>query len=229
MDARVVSLHRYPVKSMLGESVERLEIGARGCRGDRVWSVRTANGKIGSGKATRRFAAVPGLLELRAALTDGRAVITFPDGTSYDAEAPDAAEQVSRHVGQPVTLAREADVSHFDDGPISIVGLGSVRALSEARGVTVDPARFRANIVIDTTEPFIEDAWVSRHVQVGTAILAVTLTSPRCVMVDMKTADLPAQPGNLKAVGEINDTCLGVIASVVSPGAVGVGDALAVV
>lgn len=60
------SLHRFPVKSMSGEERNHLDVDARGCVGDRVWSVRTADGKIGSGKNTRRFAAVPGLLELRA-------------------------------------------------------------------------------------------------------------------------------------------------------------------
>jgi hypothetical protein len=45
-------------------------------------------------------------------------------------------------------------------------------------------------------------------------------------MVDMGTADLPAQPGNLAATGRLNNACLGVIATVLTPGAALVGDLL---
>ena len=44
---KVSSLARYPVKSMLGERLERLEIGERGVIGDRAWALREGvNGKV---------------------------------------------------------------------------------------------------------------------------------------------------------------------------------------
>lgn len=224
--ARVSSLHRYPVKSMLGEDVERLVVDERGCAGDRLWSVRTAEGKIGSGKNTRRFAAVPGLLDLRAVERASGVHVSFPDGTSCAVDGPEAHALVSSHLAQAVTLVRETDVSHYDDGPVSILGSASLAALSAERGCEVAAARFRPNVVLDTSEPFVEDGWVGKLVQLGTATLRVTMTSPRCVMVDMPTADLPAQPGNLTAVGRLNSACLGVIATVVVPGTIAVGDRL---
>ena len=60
---RVAALHRYPVKSLTGEAVGELRCDERGFVGDRLWSTRTENDKIGSGKTTRRFAAVDGLLQ----------------------------------------------------------------------------------------------------------------------------------------------------------------------
>jgi uncharacterized protein YcbX len=214
---------------MLGEHVTHLDIDDRGCVGDRLWSVRTTGGKIGSGKNSSRFAAVPGLLDLRAAEHEGHVVVVFPDGTSYRAGDPAAAERTSRHVGRQVTFAKETAVSHYDDGPVSLIGLPSVAALTDERGAPVDPARFRANIVLETAaDPFVEDGWVGRQVRIGTAVLQVTMTSPRCVMVNMKTADLPAQPGNLVALGRLNEACLGIIASVVVPGRVSVGDSVVV-
>jgi hypothetical protein len=211
---------------MLGEEVTRLEIDDRGCAGDRLWSVRTAAGMIGSGKNTRRFAAVPGLLELRAQQRDGRVTVIFPDGSRCAADAPDAAARVTDHVGQPVTLAAEADLSHFDDGPVSLIGTASIAAVSTEVGGHVDPARFRANIVLHTERPFAEDELAGRHVRLGSAVLAVTMVSPRCVMVNATTADLPALAGNLKAIGRINQGCLGVVATVIKPGAVTVGDTI---
>lgn len=221
--ARVASLHRYPVKSLLGETLPELDLDERGVVGDRLWSVR-ADGKIGSGKTTRRFTALEGLLDLRSWYDDGRARIGFPDGGVWAADDPQAAERVSAHLGRPVTLAPETDVSHYDDGPVSLITLGSVAAVTEARGEAVDPARFRANLVLDPPVAYREEEWLDRELRIGTAVLRVVMRSPRCVMVNMCTADLPAQPGNLALIGRINDGNLGVIARVVRPGRIRAGD-----
>jgi uncharacterized protein len=225
---RVASLHRHPVKSLLGEDLAAVDIDARGVVGDRAWSVLTAAGKLGSGKSSQRFEAVIGLLDLRAGISNGGVVVTLPAGDRYDVTDPRAAEEVSRHLGRPVSFAQEAEVSHFDDGPVSLIGLASVRTLAEVRGESVDPARFRANIRLETAVPFVEDVWIGRQVAIGSAVLEVALPSPRCVMINMSSADLPAQPGNLAALGRLHDHCLGVIARVVTPGRVAVGDALVV-
>lgn len=223
--AKVVQLRRYPVKSLTGEVVQELEIEPRGCAGDRVWSVRTAEGRIGSGKTTsRRFAAIPGLLLLRSRWRDGRAAVRFPDGIELDVDDPDAADKLSALLGRPLRFERETDVTHFDDGPVSLVGAGTVDSVSGEVGEPVEPVRFRPNILFAGDAPFAEDAWVGREVQVGECVLRVAMTSPRCVMVDMETADLPALEGVLAATGRINEACTGVIAEVVRPGRVRVGD-----
>jgi uncharacterized protein len=222
----VTSLHRYPVKSLLGENLPVLDVDERGVAGDRAWSVRTGAGKLGSGKSTRRFEAVIGLLDLRASMTDGTVAVTFPDGGRYDVTDPRAADELSRHIGQPLSFARETDVSHFDDGPISLIGSASVRALAETRGEHVDPARFRANIRLDTSQPFAEDEWIGHRIKVGEVVLEVVMASPRCVMINMSSADLPEQRGNLAALGRLHDECLGVVARVVTPGRITVGDEL---
>src|SRR4051812_22179322 len=226
--ARVAVLRRFPVKSLLGERRDHLDLDARGCVGDRAWSVRTAEGKIGSGKNTRRFAAVPGLLELRARELDGAILVEFPDGTETPIDSNEIAERLSTHLGRPVTVAKETDVSHFDDGPVSLAGTASIEALAEARGEPVDPTRFRSNVLLATHAPFEEETWVGRTVRIGTAVLRVEFPSPRCVMVDMATADLPDQHGNLLALGRVNGANLGVIATVQQPGRITVGDAVSV-
>src|SRR5215208_5108984 len=61
---RVGTIHelwRYPVKSMLGTTVDEIFIGERGGLGDRAWALRDVNsGRIASAK---KF---PRLLEFRA-------------------------------------------------------------------------------------------------------------------------------------------------------------------
>jgi uncharacterized protein len=227
-DMRVALLRRFPVKSMSGELPGHLDVDLRGVVGDRMWSVRTSDGKLGSGKNTRRFTAVPGLLELRGEEHDGRVVVRFPDGTSCAVDDPEAGPPLRAFLGRPVTAVRETSISHFDDGPVSLMGSASVRAVGHERGAVVDPGRFRSNILVETAEPFVEDGWVGREVRIGTAVLRVTMTSVRCVMVDMKSADLPEQHGNLTAVGRVNNAFLGVIAAVESPGRIALGDAVEV-
>jgi uncharacterized protein YcbX len=93
----VRSLHRFPVKSLAGESVVAFDVDERGVAGDRWWSVRTSDGRIGSGKTTRRFAAVPGLLDLRAVREGERVVVRFPDGTCCPVDDPLADARLSEH------------------------------------------------------------------------------------------------------------------------------------
>ncbi|WP_233583870.1 MOSC N-terminal beta barrel domain-containing protein [Micromonospora sp. CV4] len=71
---RVAEIRRYPIKSMLGEAVPLAEVGERGLAGDRLWAVRDLDGKLGSGKNTRRFRRMPGLFRLQAYAADDRGV-----------------------------------------------------------------------------------------------------------------------------------------------------------
>lgn len=134
--------------------------------------------------------------------------------------------RLSHHLGQPVHLVQETTVSHHDDGPVSLLGTASVAAVEAGAGRPVEPERFRPNVLFSTSRAYVEDDLVGRRVRLGTAVLTVTMTSPRCVMVDAETADLPAAPGVLRAVGRAHEACLGVIADVVQPGVVRVGDVL---
>lgn len=222
--ATVASLHRYPVKSTTGETVAGLRIEERGVVGDRLWAVVTENGRIGSGKTTRRFERVDGLLAVRAHADEPDPVVTLPSGESFATTDPAADAALSEHLGRALRLVRETTVDHFDDGPVSLVGAASVDALAAELGTEVDPLRFRPNLVVTGWAAYAEDTLVGRTLRIGDVLLEVTMRSPRCVMVDMETADLPEQPGVLRAAGRVNEACLGVVARVVHPGRVRAGD-----
>lgn len=218
----VVALCRYPVKSLRGESLARLDVETRGVVGDRLFAVRNADGKFGSGKSTRRFRKMDGLLELTAAYDGATPMLTFPGGDRMAGDDPAVHERLSAHVGQVVTLAREADISHFDDSPIHLLTTASLRTLG--LGVA-DAARFRPNIVIEAPGyGFIEDGWIGREVLLGEGVrLRITGGAVRCVMIGMAQADLPAQPHLLRRVADLHETCFGVYAQVAQPGVVELG------
>ena len=191
---RLAGLSRYPVKSLVGEDLDRVLVEERGLVGDRLWSVRDTDGKLGSGKSTRRFRKMDGLLDLEARYDGDVPVIGFPDGRALRGDDPAVHEALSGHVGRPVTLAREQDVSHFDEGPLHLVTTGSLDQARELHGGTVDVRRLRPNLVVETAEAgFVEESWIGRHVRIGAdLVLSVRAAMPRCVMVTMPQVRLPA-------------------------------------
>lgn len=226
----VLRLTRFPVKSMLGEDLDEVEVQERGMTGDRLWAVTYPDGKLGSGKNSTRFRRTDGLLHFAARAGDGgaRPHVTVPGGDPLRDDA-----HLAELLGVPVKLSREADVDHFDDGPISLATTASLRALGGLLGDAepVDVRRFRKNIVLDTAEPWIEEQWVGRVLAIGEHLrLRVAMALPRCVMTTMAQGeDLPADNRILKTVTRERDQCFGIVAEVVTPGTIRVGDELRVV
>ena len=129
LSASVGELWRYPVKSMRGENCERLSLDQRGVIGDRLYAVRDEAGKFGSGKTTQRFRRIDGLLRFRAVYDGEVPLITFADGTTLRGDDPAIHAALSAQLGMAVTLSREAEISHFDAGPIHLLTTASMRTL----------------------------------------------------------------------------------------------------
>ena len=125
----VAHLWRYPVKSMLGEQLTEVPVTVRGIENDRLFAVRDPDGKLGSGKSTRRFRAMEGLFRFAARYDHNRLVVTMPDGQEVQAGERRLEEAVSGWLNRPVTLAREADISHFDDSPLHLMTTSSLHRL----------------------------------------------------------------------------------------------------
>jgi uncharacterized protein YcbX len=214
------------VKSLLGERVDSVVVDGRGVVGDRLWSVRDPDGKLGSGKTTRRFRRMDGLLELSARYDGDVPVITFPGGQVARGDDPAVHAALTDHVGRPVTLAREEAVSHFDEGPLHLVTTASLGTVARAHGHPVDVRRTRANVVIGWEgEGFPELGWPGRRLLVGLeVVLRVTGVMPRCVMVNSAQEELPVDGSLLRDLTEVSAGALGVVADVEQGGSVAVGD-----
>ncbi|MGZ8735475.1 MAG: MOSC domain-containing protein [Acidimicrobiia bacterium] len=210
---RLSSLHRYPVKSLAGQSVDAVDVGTRGLAGDRAWAVRDPDGKLGSGKSSRRFRKMDGLLLLSGAFDGEVPVVAFPDGRRVRADDPAVHDALSGYVGRPVRLEPEGEVSHFDDGPVHLVTTSGLRAVTEAHGGPVDVRHFRPNLVLDTGDApgYPEDDWIGRRLVIGDVELEVVAPMPRCVMVTMEQVDLPGDRDLLTTVADTHpgDTATG--------------------
>jgi uncharacterized protein YcbX len=224
---RVEALWRYPVKSMQGEMLERTEVAGRGFVGDRLYAVRDADGKFGSGKSTRRFRRMDGLLDFSARSDGEMPKIRFPDGVERRGDAPDLDAALSHALGQSVTLAREAATSHFDAAPVHVVTTASLAWLRQRLPQSrIDPRRFRPNIVLENAGAALdEQAWIGRAMRVGGVVLRLVAPTERCVMVTMAQSELGTDPGILRQLAETNEACFGVYAEVTVSGVVALGDA----
>lgn len=225
---RVVALSRYPVKSMAGEHLDRLDIDERGAVGDRVWAAYTPDGGIGSGKTTRRFRRVDGLLGLRARLDGGVPLVAFPDGRELRAGEPSTDAALGELLGTPLRLARETTVPHHDDAPLHLVTTAALRRLEELTGIAASAARFRSNLELDVPgSEFVEDGWHDRRLAIGDEVVVrLGAGMPRCVMADMAQPheDLGHDGRLLKALADVHDLDFGLMVAVERPGAVRVGD-----
>ena len=223
---RITELWRYPVKSMLGERLESLSCDSRGIVGDRVFAVRNAEGKFGSGKNTRRFRKIDGLLAFQAEYDGDHVQVRFPDGQRARASEAHIHDSLTRALGQPVTLARETDTSHLDAAPIHLLTTASLRWLQAALpAAAIDALRFRPNLVIDVAgEGPLEQAWIGKRLRVGNTVeLLVTEATELCGMIAFAQSDLAEVPSVLRYVTQHADLKFGVYARVVTPGRIHVG------
>lgn len=110
----LVSLWRYPVKSMQGEELNASTIGERGLFGDRAYAlVDAADGKIASAKNPRKW---PNLFAFRAAYTDSPRSesdvtpvrITLPDGAVLDGSQSNLSSLLQPILGREVALKAAA-------------------------------------------------------------------------------------------------------------------------
>src|SRR5438552_8850402 len=106
----VVSLWRYPVKSMMGEELNAAEVTERGLLGDRAYAlIDSADGKAATAKNPRKW---PHLFDFRASLIDPARVgtkvapvqIALPDAATVTSDQGDLNQIPSKALNREVTL-----------------------------------------------------------------------------------------------------------------------------
>lgn len=225
---RVVALHRYPVKSVLGEDPGTVRVGPGGVEGDRVRAlVDVATGRVVSAKQPRLWRA---LLTWRSRTGPAGPVLVLADGREVDTADPGAAAVLSAALGRRVRVAVRrrpgAEVERPDPEAVLAAGVEAevpfaLLEIAQATpgGTFVDhsplhlvttatldaigtaAARYRPNLVLATppgTEPFVENSWVGRELAVGGVRLRLTIPTPRCAVPTLAHGDLPRLPAAVR-------------------------------
>jgi uncharacterized protein len=220
----VLSVRRYPVKSMGGEPLDVAQFDARGLVSDRWYAIEDDAGHFASGKNTRRFRRRDPVFEYAANIDpDGRVAVTRGDERWYVGD-PDLDQCLSEHIGTSVRVTPEAGVPHQDMGAVSIVSSATLAWCAERWGGTPDARRLRVNLVVESDQPFVEDGWVGGELELGSARLRVVERVPRCRMVDIRQDGAELGEKWLKPLTQERDLFLAVYAEVTRPGHATIGD-----
>ncbi|MCF7547612.1 MOSC domain-containing protein [Pseudonocardia sp. WMMC193] len=230
MTTTVSTLHRYPVKSMLGEDLPSLEIDAHGVVGDRALAlVDPTTGKVATAKQPRWWR---DLLQCRAESTDAGVRVHLPGGEVRGAHEVD--EPLTALLGRPVAMAyRRPDgalVERPDPEEVLAQGLDAELETPELEiamgapggrfvdhsplhlitaatlgSLGVEALRYRPNVVVaGSVAPFVENAWLGRRLRIGEVELEVTLPTPRCSVPTLQHGDLGRAPHALRGPADRN-------------------------
>ena len=265
-DSSVLSLWRYPVKSMQGEEINSSRVTEKGLFGDRAYALMDAeDGKTVTAKNPKKW---PQMFKFRAAFDQPMDTlggvppvwIMTPDGEMLSSRQAGLDAVLSARLGRAVVLAGQPpekphldeywpdDVpglahsdtvtdeatlenTFFDLAFLHILSTATLEALRAAYPAgRFEARRFRPNILVDAgTEDFAENAWIGKTIAIGAEVrLAITGPCPRCVMTTLAQADLPKDPGILRAAVQQNGANVGIYAEVLQTGTIRQGDRIRV-
>jgi uncharacterized protein YcbX len=249
--AQIASLYRYPVKGLSPEPLSQvtLETGQT-LPADRRYAIE--NGPSGFDPADPKWMSKAYFLMLQrdqwlaglhTRFDDASGVLTIRrDGAvaaQGDLETGEGRAAIEgffatgfagKIKGTPKVLSgRGHSFSDVARKVVSIINLGSLRAIETMIGQPVHPLRFRANVYVEGWPAWREFEWLDQTLVVGKARLKVVKRITRCaaVNVDPETAvrDLDIPQALMRRLG--HNEC-GVYAEVIAGGVIGVGDAIAV-
>ena len=218
---KATTLRRYPVKSMLGETVDNLIVDERGVNGDRCLALVDAEtSRVATAKHPRLWRA---LLKFAASGDPGRVRIELPDGGVVSVNDDHINELLSNLLGRTVWLAAErvpgAEVERpnpedvLEHGVEAEVDYAMLKLAQGTPGTSfvdyaplhvvttatlshigVEAIRYRPNVVVATPPgfpPYAENDWVGRELRVGDVRLGGMVPTPRCSVPTLEHGELP--------------------------------------
>ncbi len=198
----VEALRRYPVKSLRGEALDCVDVGATGMPGDRSSALFVRSGHARAGKTFR--------------------------GKEHDrlhllAEA---------RAGSVAAAERGVDVElrsgehFFDAAPISILVDRWLNGVSEHVGFPVEWERFRPNFFVRAAEAFTlaEGGLVGAMLELGSVKVRVRSPIERCVTVTYHPRGERSDPRILAFLAQEREASMGIYCDVLQAGVARVGD-----
>ncbi len=251
--ATITSLARYPVKGLSPEHLPALDLRpGHGVGGDRAFALALPGNPfdparpVGLSKTLfLTLARQEGLARLRASFDAGSGMLTVEDGEETLVQSTRTAEGAAAiesffarflpddHAGERPRLVSAPGHSFTDVGvhgpdlmrAVSMINLASLRDFEARIGRPLDPLRFRANLLVEGLEPWVELDWVDRDLAVGGVPFRGVRLTTRCpateVNVDTAERDVRVPLELKRTYGHIY---LGLYLYVTAPGRIATGD-----
>lgn len=205
MDARLHSLHCYPVKSCRAVDLQASRLGRHGLQHDRSWllvdaedrfitqrthptlarlvALPTADGglQLEHPEAGRLALPPPAALPMHAA--EQRTVRVWRRDIAAHDCGPLAEDYATRLLGAPARLVAADDATFPDGYPLLICNRASLAALDTLLPAPIPMDRFRPNLVIDGWPAWDEDGIL--ELRIGAARLRLVRACTRCVVTSL--------------------------------------------
>lgn len=255
MTSVVTALTRYPVKGLTPEALQSIELHpGHGFSGDRAFALALpntpfdpANPKCLPKSLFLMLARQEALARLETRYEAKSGILSIKDGSVELSASTQTSEGIAEiesfftqflppgQVDGRPRLVTAPDHSFTDVGvhskelmrAVSLLNLASVRDLEARLGRTVDPRRFRANILIDGLEPWVEMDWLERELTIGHVRFRGTRLTRRCPATEVNpdTAERDIKvPEELKRL--YDHVHLGIYLYVLTDGVLAIGDEL---
>ena len=255
-DSTIRALSTTPVKGTRLHSVDRVVLDKAGARGDRRFYVIDGRDRMVNAKQLGELTALVAHYSederrLQISFPDGHAVqgeirLGETVETRFYSEPVPAqlidgvwSGALSEYAGQPLRLVRALDGGAVDRGPegsVTLISSASLRKLAEVGDREgIDPRRFRMLIEVDGIDAHAEDQWVGRSARIGEARVRfrghvgrclITSRDPETGRIDVPTLDILERYRS--GLNTTEPLPFGIYGQVLEPGAVRVGDAVAI-
>ncbi|WP_189444774.1 MOSC domain-containing protein [Salinicola rhizosphaerae] len=211
----LAAIHRYPIKSTAGESLERARVEEEGLEFDRRFMAVKPDGTFLTARTHPQLERIQARFDgSRLALAhdhfdplalpvDAFAGVPFETevwGDRFGATTThDALDSwISEVAGEPARLLWVGETSaryresigvrvSFADGyPLLLISEASLADLNARTDGTHIMAQFRPNLVVSGTQAFAEDSW--ERIRIGDVVFRVDAPCSRCAMVTVDPA-----------------------------------------
>jgi uncharacterized protein YcbX len=232
----VLSLHRWPVKSLGGEPAAALRLDPRGIAGDRAHALFDEHRG-----APRRLTArqAPGMLRWSAGYDElpGDALhpadvplprVSAPDGAVFRWDDPRLPQALAADLGRAVALRRDLALMQDLGDSILITTQTTLDAVSGALDRPLDLRRFRTNIHVELDAPaYAEERWEGRRLQIGDTVLELLHPCERCVIPTRDPDTTEKHADLLRWLTRERAGLFGINARATGAGRIAVGDPVA--
>lgn len=197
----IKELWRYPVKSMAGERVARIDVGPLGLTGDRTVLVHN-HGRIITAR-TR-----PALLGLKGTWDESGP----PRISGHPWDSPEALALTKSAAGPDAEPQHYEGRDRFDILPLLVATDGAIEHMG------IDTRRLRPNIVIGGVEDLEERNWPGHRLRIGEVLIHAAQLRGRCVMTTYDPDTLEQDTGVLRRIVRELDGTMALDCSVINGG-----------
>jgi len=246
---RVCGLYRYPVKGLSPEPLERMRVEAGGTAPfDRAYAIENGPGRFDTENPrhlpkinflmlmrderlatlkTRFDDATDTLTVFRAGKQVARGQLTTPLGRKMIEQFFAAYMQGELRGAPRVVSAPGHSFSDVAAKCLHVINLASLRELERVAGRSIDPLRFRPNVIVDGAPAWCEFEWADQPLRIGPVRLTFHKRTTRCAATDVDPEtgkrDMAIPATLQRAYGHMD---FGIYARVIGGGEIAGGDLL---